>query len=161
MESFELEKKIWTEADFAIMGWHDSPIYGISLGGNDPMWKDLLLDIDYIFKWINPRAAEKSYSFWIAPCTLIFKNVFNTTINVDTGPPSTFDLEIADIHRLEELSPIDGHQYWKWHIELQNGDIFLESSGYEQIIKGEPILTIHQCVPDQIRGEPNFSRIPF
>ncbi|MDP4150846.1 MAG: hypothetical protein Q8927_21185 [Bacteroidota bacterium] len=159
--NFQLEKKVWTEADFDIMGWHDSPIYGISVGGGDFMDKELLLDIDYIFKWIDPIPPQKYFSFWIAPSTLIFKNIFNTVIDVDTRSDNTFKLEIADVHRLEELPPIDNRRNWKWHIELQNGGIFLESTGYEQIIKGEPIFTSEQWVPQTVRGEANFKRIPF
>jgi hypothetical protein len=161
LENFELEKKIWTEIDFKIMGWHDSPIYGISMGGSDPVWKELLLDIDYIFQWVHPVPPDEFFTFWIAPATLVFKNVFNVVINIEAGPSSVFDLEIADIHRLEELVAINGYKYWKWHIELQNGSIFLESNGYEQIIKEEPVFTNGQFVPKSLRGEPNFKRIPF
>ena len=44
-----LEKKIWTDADFAQMGWHDCRIYKLRLT------RDLELDIDYIFRWNQPE----------------------------------------------------------------------------------------------------------
>jgi len=158
---FELEKKIWTETDFKVMGWHDNPIYGLSLGGDHPFIKELMLDIDYIFEWIHPIVSEQTFSFWIAPATLCFKDVSNVKINIENGPTIVFDLEIADIFRLEQTPIQTGSNYWEWHIELQNGSISFLSSGYEQIIKGEPILTGSQCVPKVVRGEPNFKRIPF
>lgn len=78
MEKIEIGKSIWTEADFEQMGWHDCTIYGMALKeGDDVLSNELYFDIDYIFKWIYPEQDESSFSFWIAPCTLIFKQVFN------------------------------------------------------------------------------------
>jgi hypothetical protein len=85
-KGFDLEKKIWTEVDFNIMGWHDNPIYALSLGGDDPVIKGLLLDIDYIFEWIRPIPSETTFSFWIAPATLCFKDVSDVKINIENGP---------------------------------------------------------------------------
>ncbi|HWZ22054.1 MAG TPA: hypothetical protein VNW06_05340, partial [Cytophagaceae bacterium] len=65
IEQYHLEKKIFTEEDFDIMGWHDSLIHGISFGDNF----QFLFDIDYIFKWV---LEDKHYMFWVSPCTLVF-----------------------------------------------------------------------------------------
>ena len=58
-DNYELEKKIWTEVDFQIMGWHDSPIYGLSFQSEPSTHSsELILDIDYIFQWISPPDPE-------------------------------------------------------------------------------------------------------
>ncbi|MEJ6979425.1 hypothetical protein WG906_03130 [Pedobacter sp. P351] len=53
---YDLENQIWTEQDFDNMGWHDSSIYGIAFGRP----YELSFDIDYIFKWVEPTAANGS-----------------------------------------------------------------------------------------------------
>jgi hypothetical protein len=60
------------------MGWHDSTIYGMALKNYDDfLLAEIVFDIDYLFKWIHPEPPEQSFSFWISPCTLVFKRVFN------------------------------------------------------------------------------------
>jgi hypothetical protein len=46
VETFKLEKPIWTEEDFEIMGWHDSKVWGLL--ANPDEW-EYLIDLDYIF----------------------------------------------------------------------------------------------------------------
>jgi len=81
-------------------------------------------------------------------------------MQIDQDPPNTFALEIADIHRLDQLNYPDGSPFWKWHIELQNGNIFFESSGYGQFIKQPPVLAGQQY-PPELRGRSNFERLTF
>jgi hypothetical protein len=158
---YELEKKIWTETDFQTMGWHDSSIYGLAFQ-SDPstLSSELILDIDYIFQWVHPVPPNLYFSFWIAPATLVFKNVHKLDMHIDQDPPNTFDLEIADIHRLEQFAYPNGQPFWKWHIELQNGNIYFDSSGYEQFIKQLPVLA-GQHYPQEFRGGSNFDRRTF
>ena len=47
-DTYHLEKTIWTDTDFEQMNWHDCPIHAFSFNDNF----ELLLDIDYIFKWV-------------------------------------------------------------------------------------------------------------
>lgn len=95
---FTLEKSIWTEADFENMGWHDATIYGLTFEKTDSNWTgDLLLDIDYIFKWVPNCLPENSFNFWVSPCTLIFKEAFKLDININTHDFSIEGLEIEDI----------------------------------------------------------------
>ena len=84
-DTFTLEKAIWTETDFENMGWHDANIYALSFEKEESSWTgDLLLDIDYIFKWVHSNPPGGSFKFWVAPCTLIFKDAFKLAINLDT-----------------------------------------------------------------------------
>ena len=86
MEEYILEKKVWDEKDFSEMGWHDARIYAFAIEKNyDEFTADLVFDIDYIFSWVHPVEPEKYFSFWVAPCTLIFKEAFNLTMNIETG----------------------------------------------------------------------------
>lgn len=162
MEKINIEKNIWTEADFERMGWHDCTIYGMALkNGDEVLSSKILFDIDYIFKWIHPEPHEDAFSFWVAPCTLIFKQVFNLTINVGVDSSSVFELEIAAIHRVSEIESLDGKPRWEWHIELQQGDIRFEANGYEQIVRQEPVYLEGQQIPACQRGEVNFGLVSF
>ena len=78
-QEYELEKWVWTEEDFERMGWHDSRIYALAFS---PETFELLLDIDYIFQWINPEPGETFYKFWVAPATLIFENVSDVDFDI-------------------------------------------------------------------------------
>ena len=91
---YELEKAIWTEFDFDIMGWHDAPVYGMALfSDSTTLTTELVFDLDYIFEWINPVPPDNCFSFWIAPSTLVFKNITDLAIQTDPKPPNTFDLK--------------------------------------------------------------------
>jgi hypothetical protein len=159
-QPYDLEKKIWTEADFDAMGWHDASVYAMAFFSD---WKtfdnELIFDLDYIFQWLNPVSADPNFSFWIAPCSLVFKNVYQLKIDLDTHSPNTLDFSILDIGRLNELRYPNGQIYWNWHIETANGYIDFESNGYEQVVKKVPAHSGGQVFPD--RGETNFSRVPF
>ena len=159
---YELEKKIWTESDFAIMGWHDSTIYGMALYSEpSTLITELIFDIDYIFQWIQPVAPNSHFSFWLAPATLAFKNVYNLNIQISQHPPNIFDLEITDIHRLEQSVYPNSLPFWKWHVELLNGDIYFESNGYEQFTRQSPLLAHGQQFPPQLRGGTTFDKCTF
>lgn len=132
MDKYELEKKIWTEADFENMGWHDCRIYKIRLTDN------LELDIDYILKWNKPDIEGLPFTFWVAPATLVFKNINNIRFEIDTA----FDeaVEIEDI----ELNKSDNKI--QWTINTQQGDIEFESDGLTQWIRQEPFFQFGQTI---------------
>jgi hypothetical protein len=68
MNEYELEKWILTERDFERMGWHDATVDGVRLNQN------LEIDLDYIFQWNQPEIEGFRFTFWVAPCTLVFEN---------------------------------------------------------------------------------------
>jgi len=91
---YDLEKKIWTEADFSRMGWHDAKVYAMAFFSDTKTFdNELIFDLDYIFQWLNPAPPSPNFSFWIAPCTLVFKNVYRLKIDLDAQPPNSFDVE--------------------------------------------------------------------
>ena len=153
---YQLEKWIWTESDFDQMGWHDNNIYGLSFFPED---FEFALDIDYIFQWINPVNPDTYYKFWLSPATLVFENVYNTILNIETDS----GLEIADIHRTNPQKPknskfIKRDTEWTWQIDCQEGDISLISVGYKMFIRSRPILSQNQKIGLDKRGGISFHR---
>ena len=96
--TYQLEKKIWTDADFDKMGWHDSNIYKIRLT------EDLELDIDYILQWNKPGLEGLPFTFWVAPATLVFKNIRN--LNLSSIPVLKTVLKLTTSN---EITEINGH----------------------------------------------------
>src|SRR5690348_4603932 len=114
--TYNLEKSIWTDADFDTMGWHDNNIYRIRLT------EDLELDLDYILQWNQPDLEGLPFTFWVAPATLVFKNIKNLR----------FDFSFAiGLDNSFEIEDIDRHNQHQWTIILQQGDIHFEADGYE------------------------------
>jgi hypothetical protein len=130
MADFELEKRIWTEKDFEQMGWHHATVYGLRLNN------DLELDIDYIFRWNKPDLEGFPFTFWVAPATLVFKNIKNLKLDLEINPDKLLinGIEINDIERTQK-----GHTS-HWIIITHQGDFEFESDGYEQFIRQEPSL---------------------
>lgn len=91
VEDYQLDKWLWTDADFDAMGWHDSLIYAFKVDQN------LYFDIDYIFKWVQPE-QDHWFSFYIAPCTLVFETPTKFHLNLESNEFYTY-IEIADLHK--------------------------------------------------------------
>ena len=124
------------------MGWHDCRIRAVSVSNYEddtlPPGR-LLLDLDYIVRWVEPVPPEQHFTFWVAPATLVFERAWNITGTL--GPLHEL-LEIADVHRLD--SP-DNEPESLWHIEGQNFDLRLRASGYRQYLRLPP-----QHIPGQV-----------
>jgi len=129
---YELEKRIWTDADFDQMGWHDCRVYKIRFS------EDLELDIDYILQWNKPDLYGLPFTFWVAPATLIFKGIKNLDFEFDT----TFSeaIEIEDIERQIDKS------HTRWTIITRQGDFEFLSDSYEQFIRQEPFFQFGQTI---------------
>jgi hypothetical protein len=101
-----LSKATWTEADLTDMGWHDCRVHAVSVGEYEddtlPPAR-LLLDLDYIVRWVEPAQRDSPFTFWITPATLVFEQAWNITGRL--GPLHEV-MEIADLHRLD---PPDGN----------------------------------------------------
>ena len=153
---FKLEKTIWTETDFEKMGWHDASVYAICF--SDPAEIDqsfMSFDLDYIFKWVHPKAPESSFSFWVSPCTLIFENVINLKMEFESDSLSPIGLEIADINKLENVQ--GDTKDIKWQIKFQTGVMEFQSSGFRQIVRRKPIFSKSQSLSFGQRKGISFS----
>lgn len=144
------------------MGWHDCRIYGLTFLPVDELGTThLVFDIDYIFKWLNPIYPKQNFSFWVAPCTLLFKDTFALTINVDRRGGTTDMLEVADLYLVDKVEQEVNKWVYEWTIELQEGRINFKSSGFDQIVRQKPIFTDGQVLTLEERNGISFSQTPF
>jgi hypothetical protein len=151
-----LSKAIWTDADFPQMGWHDCRIHALAfLEDDDPPPGRLLLDLDYIVRWVEPARGEQHFTFWIAPATLVFDGAWDIT--GDLGPLHG-SLEIADLHRLD---PPDDSPDPMWHIEGQEFDLRLRAHGFRQYIRARPQHVDRQVLTMAERGGLSFAEQAF
>ena len=141
-EPFELKKSIWTEADFDEMGWHDVHIHALAF---QPDSFELYLDIDYMFAWVDPEPPDTHYTFWLAPCTWLFTNVYDFKAEVDWG----LGLEIEDVSR-ELIGKPKNAEYirrekeWRWVLACQEGELSFTSVGFQQFVRQNPIRVSSQ-----------------
>jgi hypothetical protein len=158
-EPFELEKTIWPDADFEQMGWHDVHIHAIAFSTET---HEILMDIDYMFAWVDPEAPDRHYTFWMAPCTLIFSNVHGFTANIEWG----LGLEISDVSREDIESPqnadhIKEDKEWKSEFDCQEGALSFHSVGFVQITRRPPKRAKSQFFRWDERGRISFYRKPY
>ena len=76
------ERRIWTEADFEQMGWHDCAVHALAFR---PERFELRLDLDYILEWVAPTEPGGPFTFRVAPATLVFHNVSGVTADLQPG----------------------------------------------------------------------------
>ena len=150
-QEYKLEKWIWTDADFDAMGWHDSSIHAVAFF---PENFEMVFDIDYIFYWIDPQPNETYFKFWVAPATLVFKNVHDVEFEIDSYNGT---LQIDNITREDERLPINAEYVgkageWLWTIDCQEGEIRFRSVGFEEFIRTAPALTQSQRLDRKVRG---------
>jgi hypothetical protein len=136
-ETYEIEKWLWTEADFEVMGWHDPPIHALAFL---PDQFEFVLDIDYILEWVHPQPSETYFKFWVAPATLVFENVYDIEFDIKSYNGS---LEIDRIRKEATQRPhnteyIEKENEWLWVIECQEGEIKFRSVGFKQYIRAKP-----------------------
>ncbi|MDA3614338.1 hypothetical protein [Polluticaenibacter yanchengensis] len=160
-DKFILDKNIWTQDDFEIMGWHDANVYGLTIERSEDNWTaDFLLDIDYIFKWVHPIPPAQAFTFWVAPCTLIFRDCFDLHIDFRTYGGCLDLLEIADLYLKSKTEQEKNMFVYEWTIELQQGQITLKSYGLEQIVRQQPKHVNGQVLTLNERDGINFGRKP-
>lgn len=162
MEQYILEKSIWTQDDFDDMGWHDANIYGMIIEkGEEPWQGNLIFDIDYIFEWIHPVPPQEYFSFWVAPCTLMFKEVYDVKIDIDYRGGAFDLLEISDLDLISKYEQETGVIIYEWEMGLQEGDIRFKSLGFEQIVRKSPVYTNSQVLSLEERGGISFIKQAF
>ena len=157
MDNIILEKLVWTEEDFEKMGWHDCKVYAMAFPDDEKF--ELAFDIDYIVKWVNLKEDNTYIKFWVAPATLVFKNVYEININL-----YTVDFQIQDINRENPIKPknkdhIKDILEYDWRIETTNGEITFKSVGYTQFIRQKPKLLDKQLLDFNERGGITFDRM--
>lgn len=150
---FFLQKRTWDERDFEQMDWHDSRIYAFEFKAES---FEFALDIDYILQWVRPNDDETSFKFWVAPATLVFRNIWN--LNMEIG---SLDLEIQDLQRSNPRPPknvnyIKESLEYDWLIETNSGEISFTAVGYKQYFRKEPFFSNLQSISFSERGGVSF-----
>ncbi|MFF3001852.1 hypothetical protein ACFVTF_03465 [Kitasatospora sp. NPDC057940] len=153
-----LSKSVWSDTDFEEMGWHDATVHGLYVQQTQDGLPRLLLDLDYIVRWVHPVRPAKNFSFWIAPATLVFEEVWD--LEGDLGFKGMHpELEIDSVHR---LAPDDGRQDWpQWHVEGHSFDLRFRASGFCQYFRDTPRLTSVQALSAAERGGCCFTEVGF
>ncbi len=133
-------KETWINSDYEEMGWHDSRIYAFHLPLDDFKF---VLEIDYLFEWV--KQEDESFKFWVSPCSLIFLDTLNIKFDIDFE--NHVDLYIDDILRgNERLSPNGRTTIWDFIIHTDKGVMSFVSSGIEQKVHKQPILSDSQTL---------------
>jgi hypothetical protein len=158
-----LVKYMWTEADFTEMGWSDCIIHAISVGGHDGEQDDdripngrLLLDLDYIVRWVKPVPPSPHYSYWIAPATLVFENAWD----MDGGIAPSDD-GLMEVYELERLPSPDDRPHPVWDFHGWNFGLSVRATGYTQYIRQQPQHTTTSPLTMAQRGGLSFAEVPF
>ena len=152
----------YTDADFDQLSWHDCHLYGFDLRTGDPGandWtSDLVLDIDFIVEWIC--AVGGGAQFRVAPATLVFHDVTDLRIHLDSGDsgfravlnPASIDR--IDRDRVVEQKVCLGRPYYRWAIRFNwphGGEVVFGAVGFTQTLRAEPILSKSQHLPPASR----------
>jgi hypothetical protein len=148
----QLDKSVWTHADFDRMGWHDASVHAVATepGDHDP--GRLLIDLDYIVEWVPPTGDETNFGFWVAPATLVFDDAWDLTIDVDLHS-TALELDLDDIIRTP------GQPFGRsiWTLDGHNFTISVASEGFVQYLRAEPIWSPRQRLDTAQRGRISFS----
>ena len=142
-DSFILQKTIWTDADYDEMVWHDVHIHGIAFR---PDLFEVYFDIDHIFAWVDPEPPSPYYTFWLAPCTWVFSNVYDFKADAEWA----YGLAIIEVSREHIGKPRNaGHigreREWRWTLSCEFGDLSFVSVGFQQFVRQEPVRTNAQA----------------
>ncbi|MGW0170853.1 hypothetical protein ACWDWT_37625 [Streptomyces sp. NPDC003343] len=155
-----LTKSAWSDADFDEMGWHDATIHGLCVQPGAPdgsLPPRLLLDIDYIVRWVHPVAPQTHFSFWTAPSTLVFDDVWD--FEGDLGFKGMgLSLQIDHLRR---SAPEDGRGGPQWHLEGHFFDLKFQATGFHQYLRQAPQYAQRLVLSNSERGGISFAEIAF
>ncbi len=153
METYKLEKPVWTQVDFNVMGWHDAKVWGIL--ANTDEW-ELLVDLDYIFNWVHPKGEEENFKFWVAPVTMLFENAYDVKIDVESQQG---EIQVAELHMENPRKTKNGKfTEYTFRFECQEGEITLSATGYKMYVRQKPRLLQSQELEFTERGGVKFGR---
>lgn len=157
---YSLDKAVWTEKDFDKIIPGVANIHAMCFQQNrNHFTGDLVLDIDYIFKAVEPLPPNEHSSYWISPCTLIFHETIEFKMDYDTTQYSFGLLDVEEVV-INRVNINEAHVY-NIAIELWGGSICFNCNGFTQIVRRAPV-----CVPKielsiEERGGTSFDIVPF
>lgn len=135
-DTYRLEKNVWSEADFEKMGWQNVVVHALAF---DTERHEFLLDIDYIFAWVNPSPPSSYFSFWLAPATLVFRDVWELKVQYN----ASLGFQLQGIGRTEERirphpHPEGRKKEWRWTLDGNEGEFSFWATGYSQFTSRKP-----------------------
>ena len=131
---------------FEEYNWHDSAVHGIRvIEGTDGCSGELILDVDYIVEWLEPKTAGAGFEFRIAPADLIFFEATDLVICVDYSASSAAlgPMSICQVQR-EPIAYPGGSSSFAWKIEMNwptNAFISFQSPGFKQALRAAPVVS--------------------
>jgi hypothetical protein len=153
MTPYQIEKYVWSDEDFEVMGWHDASLWSMYA---DPEAFEFMFDLDYIFKWVDPEPGETYFKFWVCPVTMVFANVSDVIINIESQQGA---IEVADLLRTPlGLSPNGEFEQYAFHFECQEGQLSLKAAGFKMYVRQAPVLQEQQSLEFTTRGGVSFGR---
>jgi hypothetical protein len=157
MSEEQLEKAVWTAADFDTVGWHDARVHAIAFH-EDEQDAELLLDLDYIVRWIDPEPPAEYFSFLIAPATLVFEKVWHLD-----GELGAAERTLLQIQGIERRDPDNDRQremgLHMWVVEWSQGHgLTLLASGFRQHFRRRPVRVEGQWLELDERGGISFDQ---
>jgi len=154
VEPYVLRRSMLTDKDFETMEWHDVQVHAIAMASEFPRQVELLLDLDYILKWVDPTPPQEYYNFWLAPATLVFENASDLNIRLQT---EQLECQIDELKREEQIAS-GGVPIWHWTLSLHQGEISFQAIGYKQYFRRSPIFHKKPHLGRDERGGISFSR---
>jgi hypothetical protein len=146
-------KPVWTDADLDVMSFHDVHVRAFCAA---PESYELLMDLDYLFQWVAPPEGETYFRFWVAPVTLVFANVYDVRLDLQS---SQGDIEIFSLHRGEgKLTPNGQLTEHRYQFDCQEGELSLSATGFHMYVRSPPVLVRKQSLTLRERGGIGFGR---
>jgi hypothetical protein len=149
-----VSKSNWTDADFEDMGWHDATVHALATRPEEDHTGRLLIDLDYIIEWVPPTDGETSFSFWLAPATLVFEHAWDLTLQIDHLDSAGLELELDAVTRTSGPAPGRSRV---WTLEGHNFTLAITSVGYRQYLRKAPIWSRGQRLDTTQRGGISFA----
>lgn len=150
--SFALEKSSWSQDDYERLSWSDATVHALAF---DSDRRRLLFDVDHVFGFEEPAEGEDSFRFWVAPCTLVFRDV--DAIESRLATPDATGLRVAALARSELAPNPDGTPRWRWSLDCDQGDVSFGASGFEQRVRRPPTLEYEPGLSLGARGGVSFA----
>jgi len=148
----QLDKSVWTDADFDAMGWHDATVHALAIEPEDQDPGRLLVDLDYIVEWVQPTEDKDPFGFWVVPATLVFAHAWDLTVDIDLHS-AALELELNAITRTP------GQPFGRsiWTLEGHNFTVTVTSEGFRQYLRTEPLWSPSQQLDTAQRGGISFT----
>ena len=149
----EDERRVWTDADFEDMSWHDNHVHGFQIRSGEYGAGEIDLDLDYIVEWLC--AADGSCEFRLAPATLTFKEVSDLRIELDYEAVTAglVPFSIDGISREDGTVATESLRRWTVKLNWPRGSLAFRASGYTQRLRAPLRISAEQCLSEASRRE--------